>query len=187
MAGTTISVSDKFHEWLKGKGKKGESYEDIIKKMLRQEFLNEVESASTIKKGSPTAETQKGKKDTKRVVERLDATSSNKPKQEKVRLQVKYHKSRQVMNKPLQKTKIPKDEEKKDKSSKTTNETASNKFLTKPKKINDGYIKQERIEKSIELQRLEVEFELAKLSNDTPKMNELLPIIAKLKEGLKQS
>ena len=44
MVGTTISVSDKFHEWLKAKGRKGESYEDIIKKMLRQEFLKEIES-----------------------------------------------------------------------------------------------------------------------------------------------
>ena len=45
MANTTISVSEKFHEWLKGKGRKGESYEDVIKKMLRQEFLQELESS----------------------------------------------------------------------------------------------------------------------------------------------
>ena len=44
MADTTISVSVKFHDWLKSKGKKGESYEDVIKKMLKPEFAQELES-----------------------------------------------------------------------------------------------------------------------------------------------
>ena len=43
MAETTISVSMKFHDWLKSKGKKGESYEDVIKRMLKAEFLQELE------------------------------------------------------------------------------------------------------------------------------------------------
>ena len=43
MADTTIAVSKKFHDWLKSKGKKGESYEDILKKMLKPEFLQELE------------------------------------------------------------------------------------------------------------------------------------------------
>lgn len=43
MAETTISVSKKFHDWLKSKGKKGESYEDVIKKMLKPEYLKELE------------------------------------------------------------------------------------------------------------------------------------------------
>ena len=43
MPDTTISVSKRFHDWLKGNGKKGESYEDIIKKMLKPEFLQELE------------------------------------------------------------------------------------------------------------------------------------------------
>lgn len=41
MADTTISVSKEFHDWLKSKGKKGESYEEIIKKMLKPEYLQE--------------------------------------------------------------------------------------------------------------------------------------------------
>ena len=45
MADTTLSVSKEFHDWLKGKGKKGESYEDIIKKMLKPEFAQELESS----------------------------------------------------------------------------------------------------------------------------------------------
>ncbi len=43
MTVTTISVSEKFHEWLKSKGKKGESYEDLIKRLLKPEFLKELE------------------------------------------------------------------------------------------------------------------------------------------------
>ena len=35
MTDTTLSVSKEFHDWLKSKGKKGESYEDIIKKLLK--------------------------------------------------------------------------------------------------------------------------------------------------------
>ena len=34
---TTIPVSKKFHDWLKSKGKKGESYEDILKRLIGHE------------------------------------------------------------------------------------------------------------------------------------------------------
>ncbi len=44
MEDTTISVSMKFHDWLKSKGKKEESYEDVIKRMLKPEFVQELES-----------------------------------------------------------------------------------------------------------------------------------------------
>jgi len=39
---TTIPISKKFHEWLKSKGKKGESYEDVIKKLLKPEAAQEI-------------------------------------------------------------------------------------------------------------------------------------------------
>ena len=42
MTNTTIAVSEEFHEWLKSKGAKGESYEYIIKKMLKPEYLKEL-------------------------------------------------------------------------------------------------------------------------------------------------
>ena len=45
MADTTLSVSKEFHDWLKSKGRKGESYEDIVKKMLKPEFLQELEGS----------------------------------------------------------------------------------------------------------------------------------------------
>ena len=44
MDDTTISVSKKFHDWLRSKGKKEESYEDVIKRMLKPEFVQELES-----------------------------------------------------------------------------------------------------------------------------------------------
>ena len=38
---TTIPVSKKFHDWLKSKGSKGESYEDILKRLLKPEHMEE--------------------------------------------------------------------------------------------------------------------------------------------------
>ena len=45
MAVTTIPISKEFHDWLKGKGKKGESYEDVIKRLLKSELQQELESS----------------------------------------------------------------------------------------------------------------------------------------------
>ena len=40
---TTIPISKKFHDWLKSKGMKGESYEEVIKKLLKPELLQELD------------------------------------------------------------------------------------------------------------------------------------------------
>ncbi len=40
---TTIPISRKFHDWLKTKGMKGESYEDVIKKLLKPELVQELD------------------------------------------------------------------------------------------------------------------------------------------------
>ena len=45
MTVTTIPVSKKFHDWLKSKGKKGESYEVVIKRLLKSDFREELESS----------------------------------------------------------------------------------------------------------------------------------------------
>ena len=42
MTTTTIPISKEFHDWLKSKGRKGESYEDVIKRLLKQEFQEEL-------------------------------------------------------------------------------------------------------------------------------------------------
>ena len=56
MADTTISVSKKFHDWLRSKGMKGESYEDIIKKLLKPEFLQELDSDYSSESSDPNFE-----------------------------------------------------------------------------------------------------------------------------------
>lgn len=43
MAITTIPISKEFHDWLKSKGKKGESYEDVIKRLLKPEHVQELQ------------------------------------------------------------------------------------------------------------------------------------------------
>ena len=43
MTNTTISISKKFHEWLKSKGDKGDSYEKIITKLLKTNIAEEYE------------------------------------------------------------------------------------------------------------------------------------------------
>ena len=43
MTNTTISISKKFHEWLKSKGDKGDSYEKIITKLLKPDMAKEYE------------------------------------------------------------------------------------------------------------------------------------------------
>ena len=47
MTVTTIPISKEFHDWLKSKGKKGESYEDVIKRLLQPEFQQELEEDSS--------------------------------------------------------------------------------------------------------------------------------------------
>lgn len=39
---TTIPISRKFHDWLKTNGRKGESYEEVIKRLLKPELLQEL-------------------------------------------------------------------------------------------------------------------------------------------------
>ena len=43
MENTSIMVSKRFHDWLMSKGKKGESYEEILKRMLKPEYLRDLE------------------------------------------------------------------------------------------------------------------------------------------------
>ena len=44
---TTIPVSKKFHDWLKSQGKKGESYEDILKRLLKLDLMEKEEPGNT--------------------------------------------------------------------------------------------------------------------------------------------
>ncbi|MBI2557696.1 hypothetical protein HYW20_00065 [Candidatus Woesearchaeota archaeon] len=73
MADTTISVSKKFHDWLKGKGSKGESYEDIIKKVIKADFPSESGSKETAR--STAADSQKPKTAPKDIKKAADDSS----------------------------------------------------------------------------------------------------------------
>ena len=42
---TTIPISKQFHDWLKSQGRKGESYEDVIKRLLKPELLQDFEGS----------------------------------------------------------------------------------------------------------------------------------------------
>ena len=43
MAITTIPVSKEFHDWLKSKGSKGESYEAVIKRLIKPEHMEDLQ------------------------------------------------------------------------------------------------------------------------------------------------
>lgn len=49
MKDTTISVSKELHDWLTSHGRKGERYEDVIRRMLRPEFLKSIQQSTTKK------------------------------------------------------------------------------------------------------------------------------------------
>ena len=46
MAITTIPISKEFHDWLKSKGSKGESYEAIIKRLIKPEHMQDLQQDS---------------------------------------------------------------------------------------------------------------------------------------------
>ena len=48
---TTIAISKKFQEWLKNKGKKGEKYEDIIRRLVNYEFELDFEEKADDEEG----------------------------------------------------------------------------------------------------------------------------------------
>ena len=43
MENTTIAISKEFHDWLKSKGTKGDSYESIVRKLLKPEYAAELD------------------------------------------------------------------------------------------------------------------------------------------------
>ena len=43
---TTIPISKEFHDWLKSKGSKSESYEAIIKRLIKPEHMQDLQQSS---------------------------------------------------------------------------------------------------------------------------------------------
>ena len=58
---TTIPISKKFHDWLKTKGMKGESYEDVIKKLLKPEYKQELEGKHVLEESKDKQELDESK------------------------------------------------------------------------------------------------------------------------------
>ena len=54
---TTIPVSKEFHDWLKSKGSKGESYEAIIKRLIKPEHMQDLQQGLP-SSDKPSDETQ---------------------------------------------------------------------------------------------------------------------------------
>ena len=62
MVNTTISISKEFQSWLRDKGKKGESYEGIIKGLLKPEALKDFSSREDASIATTAKETVAAKK-----------------------------------------------------------------------------------------------------------------------------
>ena len=79
---TTLSVSKSFHDWLKSKGGKGENYEEIIKKLLKPEFVKELgsrEGFSTMPSKEAYPKIDKLPNDIKQNTIKIDAYTNSKP------------------------------------------------------------------------------------------------------------
>ena len=176
---TTLSVSKKFHEWLKSKGSKGENYEDIIKKLLKPEFVSELKAArgpSVIPSKDEDSILNLGRKNTKKeaiVVKTFP--NSIKPKENKIQ-KPNAPKTNKESGKQKMVKKFKESKPAKLKSPNTTKKSGSKQKATG---VNVN-LKQHEYEKNLELQGLNIELELAKLSSDTDKVKKLSDSIAKL-------
>ena len=74
---TTLSVSKKFHDWLKSKGSKDENYEDIIKRLLKPEFVKELDS--DVGHSDPYSKPVKQSKGIKKNKWKSNTSTKNKP------------------------------------------------------------------------------------------------------------
>lgn len=151
MTDTTIAISKEFHDWLKSKGTKGDSYEDIIKKVIRADYLQDLEDGHEYIKVKKAAKLKKEKISRKKA--------DKKPVGKKI----------VMAKKPVVKQ-----------------SSAAKKQTSKPAEAGKE-IKEWKANKNLELQRLKVEFELAKLSDNEAKMKDLSTQIAKLKGDLDKS
>ncbi len=198
MGNTTILVSEKFHEWLKGKGMKGESYENIIVRVMRREYQQEFKQViEQFKSQKPKAgkampeprtemqrtpvqkEPNKGK-DLKNKPSKVSRANQPKPT-------VKPIVARKMPKRPVKPTtNTPKSKN----VSKTKPAIKQNKQKNLFKSVDveiDEELNRWHNEKKLELQRLKTELELAKLSNNAVKINELAISIAKLQKDLEQN
>ena len=172
MEGITITVSSKLHDLLKRNGLKGESYEHIILRMARQEFLQDYRKfqspAESKEKPKLVQEQAVLKKPVKKVQKPVAKPSAKKPE-------------KQAKAKPLKPQAV-----KKKPKAKKAKKIPENLPIKSEKIAVSNELKQWQYTKNLELQGLKTELELAKLSNDTAKINEIALRLAKLKQELEQ-
>ena len=176
MEGITITVSSKLHDLLKRNGLKGESYEHIILRMARQEFLQDYRKfqspAESKEKPKLVQEQAVLKKPVKKVQKPVAKPSAKKPEKQ---AKAKPLKPQAVKKKPKPSAKAKKAKK------------IPEKLPIKSEKIAvSNELKQWQYTKNLELQGLKTELELAKLSNDTAKINEITLRLAKLKQEFEQ-
>ena len=171
MEGITITVSSKLHDLLKRNGLKGESYERIILRMARQEFSQDYRKfqSSEPKEKPKLVQAQAVlKKPVKKVQKPIAKPSAKKPE-------------KQAKAKPLKPQAV-----KKKPKAKKAKKIPENLPIKSEKIAVSNELKQWQYTKNLELQGLKTELELAKLSNDTAKINEIALRLAKLKQELEQ-
>jgi len=175
MENITITVSSKLHDLLKKNGMKGESYERIILRMARQEFSQDYRKfqSSEPKEKPKLVQAQAVlKKPVKKVQKPIAKPSAKKPEKQ---AKAKPLKPQAVKKKPKPSAKAKKAKK------------IPEKLPIKSEKIAvSNELKQWQYTKNLELQGLKTELELAKLSNDTAKINEIALRLAKLKQELEQ-
>ena len=173
MEGTTITISSKLHDLLKKNGMKGESYEHIILRMVRQEFSQDYRKfQSELKEKPKPVQAQVVLKKPVKVQKPSAKPSAKKPEKQ---AKAKPLKPQAVKKKPKPSAKAKKAKK------------IPKKLPIKSEKIAvSDELKQWQYIKNLELQGLKTELELAKLSNDTAKINEITLRLAKLKQELEQ-
>lgn len=159
MEGTTIFLSKEFHDWIKSKGRKGESYENIMISLLKPEYNRELASI-------------------KKINSKASAAPAKKPKKAALYNAAPKAISKKKPNKPMpSKAAKPKAVSKKTRTKAKSYRAAKAKSPSVIKEL-----KELKYKKNLELQSLKVELELAKLSNDANKIRILSAQIAKFND-----
>ena len=173
MEGITITVSRKLHDLLKRSGMKGESYEHIILRMVRQEFSQDYRKFQSELEEKP-----------KPVQAQADVKKPIKVQKPSAKPSSKKH-EKQAKAKPL-KPQAVKKKPKPSAKAKRAKKIPENLPVKSEKITVSDELKQWQYTKNLELQGLKTELEIAKLSNDSAKINEITLRLAKLKQELEQ-
>ena len=189
--GITITISNKLHDLLKKNGMKGESYEHIVLRLSRQEFSQDFKKFQSVEAkekpkpvAKPIVQQAKKPKEQRQAAKKIEKPIKAKPKA--VKKVVKKKQAKPAQKKANAQEKLPVQAKKKPKAKKA--KKIPEKLPVKSEKIPvSDELKQWLYTKNLELQGLKTELELAKLSNDTAKINEISLRLAKLKEEYQQN